>query len=84
MLLSGLSANSTYTYTLTVTSRGDIPPVSGSFTTSAGGDTIAPQTLGFQLKSKDPYNRLFGTTFTEILKALERYERNFNMVFTLN
>jgi len=61
--------NAQYTYTLVVVSRGDILPVSGSFSTSAGADTTTPNG-SILLKSKDSHNRLFGITPVETLKAL--------------
>ena len=70
MLISGLSSNSQYTYILTVTSRGDIAPISGSFRTAAGGDMTAPVPLSVQSSAKDPFSLVLGVKSNEILKTL--------------
>ena len=70
LLFGGLSPNTQYTYTLTVTSRSDIPSVSGSFKTSTGSDTVSPGTGTVQFKPKDSFDRIIGITPLEALKTL--------------
>jgi hypothetical protein len=70
LLINGLSANTQYSYTILVTSRADIAPVSGTFKTAPGGDTTAPQTSSMSFGPKDPTSLVYGITPLESLKAL--------------
>ena len=54
-----------------LSSRGDIAPVSGTFRTPAGGDTITPDTSEMQIINKDAFAIIVGITPTELLTSIE-------------